>query len=226
MTDVRCFHRLLVALLVATLVAGCASLRPGGQGGEGERVTRRDRTAKGAGYGAAAGAAAAILLGEREADEILVGAAIGAGIGAGVGAYMDRQQEKLAKIPGTKVERVEEDMLLLRLDSDLLFAVDSAQLSADSLVSLDQAARIFNEYPKTAIVLQGHTDSTGTEEHNEKLSERRAKAVLHHLVGMGVAADRMLALGYGEAHPIAPNDTEDGRRLNRRVSMLLKAKAR
>jgi len=176
--------------------------------------------------GAASGAVLGAILGERELDKILVGAAIGAGVGAGVGAYMDRQEERLARIPGTTVERVGEDMLLVHFASDVLFDVDSAILDPASRASLDQAAGVFMEYPKTAIIAQGHTDSTGSEEHNQALSERRARSVANHLIGRGVDAARITALGYGEGHPVADNATSEGRRVNRRVDLLLKAKAR
>ena len=82
------------------------------------------------------------------------------------------------------------------------------------------------EYDKTAIISQGHTDSTGSEEHNQGLSERRAQSVVNYLVGVGVDASRITALGYGENHPVADNDTTEGRSLNRRVDLLLKAKVK
>jgi outer membrane protein OmpA-like peptidoglycan-associated protein len=206
----------LVLVLVTTV--GCASF-----GGNYE--TRRDKTMKGAGYGAAAGAAAAILKGEREADEILAGAAIGAGIGAGVGLYMDKQEERFARIPGTTVERVSADTLLVRFESNILFAIDSALVSDGGKATLDEASSILNDFPKTAVVVQGHTDSTGTEEHNQDLSERRANAVSNYLVSRAVDDMRLSTLGMGEGYPVASNDTEDGRRRNRRVEILLKAKA-
>jgi outer membrane protein OmpA-like peptidoglycan-associated protein len=211
-----------VAIALCSLLAGCAYFQQGG----GERTTSRDKTKKGAAIGAASGAVLGAVLGEGEADEILAGAAIGAGIGAGVGAYMDRQEEKLARIPGTSVERVEENMLLVHFDSDVLFDVDSALLSQDSRYALDQAASVFAEYPKTAIIAQGHTDSSGSEQHNQQLSERRAQSVVTHLVGQGVDSARITSLGYGEGYPVTTNDTAEGRRLNRRVDLLLKAKAK
>jgi outer membrane protein OmpA-like peptidoglycan-associated protein len=165
------------------------------------------------------------LLGEGEADEILAGAAVGAGIGAGIGAYMDHQEEKLARIPGTTVERAGKDVLLVHFDSDILFNVDSSALSGAARATLDDAAGVFLEYPKTAIVVQGHTDSTGSEEHNQVLSERRAKAVAAHLSGKGVDDDRLAVIGYGEGEPIASNGSPEGRAKNRRVDLLLKAKA-
>ena len=106
-------------LTLAALLAGCAESAT-------TRSTRRDKTAKGAGIGALSGAALSVALGKRKADQILAGAAIGAGVGAGVGAYMDAQEEKLGHIPGTTVERVSDDLLLVHFESDVLFDVDSA----------------------------------------------------------------------------------------------------
>lgn len=208
-------------LSVALLALGCATY------GTGEpRATRRDRTIQGAGAGAAVGAVGAVLAGKREADEILAGAAIGAAVGAGVGAYMDAQQEKLARIPGTTVERVSEDTLLVHFDADVLFAVDSALLTPSSRSALDEVAAVLSEYAKTAVIVQGHTDATGSEQHNQELSERRAGAVKNYLAGRGVDVERMAALGYGEGAPVADNATAAGRARNRRVDVLLKAKAR
>lgn len=218
----RTTRRGLSAAVAIALLAGCAQL-----GLErGPRTTQRDRTAKGAGIGAAAGAVGAVLAGKREADEILAGAAIGAVVGAGVGAYMDAQQEKLARIPGTSVERVGEDTLLVHFDSDVLFAIDSSAISSESRATLEGVAAVIDEYDKTAVVIQGHTDSTGGEDHNQALSERRATAVRNFLVGRGIDAARMVAIGYGESEPAADNASREGRRLNRRVDILLKAKAR
>lgn len=215
----------LASLLALSLLAGCASAAPREPRQREPYVTKHDRTWKGAGIGAAAGAAGAVLAGKREADEILVGAAIGAVVGGGVGAYMDHQQEKLARIPGTTVERVGEDTLLVHFNSDVLFDVNSATLDSDGRATLEDVAGVLEEYPKTAVVVQGHTDATGSEEHNQALSERRATSVRGYLAGRGVDADRLAAIGYGEGYPVASNDSESGRRQNRRVDILLKANA-
>jgi outer membrane protein OmpA-like peptidoglycan-associated protein len=223
----RTAYRSTVLIVLTVLIltsAGCAELMQGSGGSE--RTTSRDKTAKGAGIGAAAGAVLGAVLGEGEADEILAGAAIGAGIGAGVGAYMDKQEEKLARIPGTTVERIDDNMLLVHFESDILFAVNSAMLGGDARGALDQAIAVFQEYPKTAIVAQGHTDSTGSEDHNQRLSEQRADSVRGYLISRGIDGQRIAALGYGETHPVADNSTEYGRRQNRRVDLLLKAKAK
>jgi outer membrane protein OmpA-like peptidoglycan-associated protein len=214
--------RSTAAPLVLLLLAGCETFGLDRQ----PRTTTRDKTVKGAGAGAAAGAVGAVIAGKREADEILAGAAIGAVVGAGVGAYMDAQEEKLARIPGTSVERVGEDTLLIHFESDVLFAVDSASLTAASRSTLADVAAVIDEYDKTAVVVQGHTDSSGSEEHNLALSERRATAVRNYFIGRGIDADRMVAVGYGEDEPVADNATAAGRAQNRRVDVLLKAKAR
>ena len=99
-------------------------------------------------------------------------------------------------------------------------------LSTQARSTLDEVASVLGEYPKTAVVVQGFTDSTGSEEHNLSLSDRRARAVMNYMVGRGVDVERMVAIGYGESQPVASNDTTHGRQVNRRVNVLLKAKAR
>ena len=212
----------ILALILLVSLTSCAALT----GGEDGYTTKRDKTKKGAAIGAAGGAVLGAILGEGDLDDILKGAAIGAGVGAGVGAYMDRQEEKLAQIPGTTVERVGEDMLLVHFESDVLFAVDSATLNSASGAALNEAASVMSEFPKTAIISQGHTDSTGSEAHNQGLSERRARSVANYLIGQGVDGKRIASMGYGEAQPVASNDHSNGRSLNRRVDLLLKAKTR
>lgn len=210
---------LIAVSLLVSFAAACASVG-------GPYTTNRDKTKKGAGIGAAAGAAVAILDGKREADEILAGAAIGAAVGAGVGVYMDAQEEKIARIPGTSVERVDASTLLVHFDSDILFAVDSARLGGSAQGTLDQVSQVINDFPKSAVIVQGHTDSTGSEEHNQDLSERRAKSVQNHLIGRGVDPSRVTAIGYGETSPRASNASDSGRQLNRRVDLMLRARAR
>ena len=214
--------KMVLALFLVVSLSGCAALT----GGEDGYTTKRDKTKKGAAIGAGAGAVLGAILGEGELEDILKGAAIGAGVGAGVGAYMDAQQEKLARIPGTTVERVGEDMLLVHFESDVLFAVDSSNLNSQSRSALDEAASVMVDFPKTAIVSQGHTDSTGSDDHNQQLSVQRARSVADYLVGQGLDRGRIVSMGYGEAHPIASNDDANGRSLNRRVDLLLKAKTR
>jgi outer membrane protein OmpA-like peptidoglycan-associated protein len=188
-------------------------------------ATKRDKTARGAAIGAGVGAAVGIVTAEHEADEILARAAIGAVGGAAIGAYMDHQEEQLARIPGTRVERVGKDVLLVRFESDVLFDVDSATIRDEGRETLVQVADVVDEFDKTAVVVQGHTDATGPDSHNQTLSERRAEAARDYLVGRGVDEERIEAIGYGETRPLASNETPEDRQLNRRVEILLKAKA-
>jgi outer membrane protein OmpA-like peptidoglycan-associated protein len=101
--------------------------------------------------------------------------------------------------------------------------VDSTRIDSDGQMALEDVAGVLEEYSKTAVIVQGHTDSTGSEELNQSLSERRATSVKNYLAGRGVDADRLAALGYGEGSPVASNDSEMGRQQNRRVDILLKA---
>ena len=149
----------LAVIVTAMAVTGCAT-------------TQTDdpyaNTKRGAAIGAAVGAAAGVFVGDGELDEILGTAAVGAGLGAGVGLYMDKQQKALEEIEEVEVERVDEETLRINFDSDILFAVDSAILSGEAKYSLDQFAQVMRDYPQTAILIQGHTDSSGSEEHNMK----------------------------------------------------------
>jgi outer membrane protein OmpA-like peptidoglycan-associated protein len=98
-------------------------------------------------------------------------------------------------------------------------------IDSSGRATLEDVAGVLDEYDKTAVVIQGHTDATGSEEHNQQLSERRATSVRNYLVGRGVDEDRLSAVGFGEGYPVASNDSESGRQQNRRVDILLKAKA-
>lgn len=209
----------LTTMIAATLLAACA-INPA------DSDNPNERTKRGAIIGAAVGAAAGLFVGDGELDEVLGTAAVGAGVGAGIGVYMDRQQEALRQdLEAAEVERLDEETLRINFDSDILFAVDSATLSARSKGDLDDFARVMNEYPKSAILIQGHTDSTGSEEYNMQLSERRAQSVLNHLLMREVHDSRMAAVGYGEGYPVADNSTASGRQANRRVSILVRGKA-
>lgn len=209
----------VATIVAALLLAGCATTPSDSDG-------QYERTKRGAMIGAAVGAAAGLFVGDGELDEVLGTAAVGAGVGAGIGVYMDKQQQALdQELQAAEVERLDEETLRVNFDSDILFAVDSATLSAQSKGDLDDFARVMNEYPKSAILIQGHTDSSGSEQHNMQLSERRAQSVLNHLQLRGVHDSRMAAVGYGEGYPVADNTTASGKQANRRVSILVRGKA-
>jgi OOP family OmpA-OmpF porin len=99
------------------------------------------------------------------------------------------------------------------------FAFDSAEIDPASSVVLDAAADQLKECPDVNVSVQGHTDSVGSESYNQQLSERRAEGVRSDLVEGGVSASRLTAVGFGESQPVASNDTEEGRALNRRVEL-------
>ena len=210
------FRMMLTGLATLAVAIGCATA----PSDDPYRNTKR-----GAAIGAAVGAAAGVFVGDGELDEILGTAAVGAGLGAGIGLYMDKQQQALEEIDEVEVERVDEETLRVNFDSDILFAVDSAILSGDAQYSLDQFAQVMRDFPQTAILIQGYTDSSGSEEHNMKLSERRAGAVYNHLALREIEEARMRSIGYGEGYPVADNATPEGRALNRRVSILVKGNA-
>ena len=137
----------------------------------------------------------------------------------------ERKKLELEQIEEIDVERVDAETLRVNFEGDILFTVNSAVLSPQSMASLDEFAQVMRQYPQTAILVQGYTDSTGSEEHNQALSQRRAQAVFNHLALREVEPGRMAAIGYGEGYPVADNATPDGRAQNRRVSILVKGNA-
>jgi OOP family OmpA-OmpF porin len=100
----------------------------------------------------------------------------------------------------------------------MMFGFDNADLRPEAIPALDEAARVMNMHPDLKVEIQGHTDNVGSPEYNQKLSERRAKAVQDYLIGAGIDSNRLEAVGYGETKPIHSNDTSGGRDRNRRVS--------
>jgi outer membrane protein OmpA-like peptidoglycan-associated protein len=171
-----------------------------------------NKTQKGALIGTGVGAAVGAGLGQaigRSTSSTLIGAAAGAvagGLtGGAIGNYMDKQEasmrQSLANVEGASIQR-NMDMLAVTFKSDVLFAVNSSSLKPGAFDELDRVAKVLNQYPQTNIIISGHTDSTGTEEYNQKLSERRADVVKNALAGMGVNPSRMTAIGCGEK-PVA-----------------------
>jgi len=181
----------------------------------------RKKTKIGAGIGAAAGAGIGYAIGKQSGhggEGAAIGAAVGAAAGAGVGYYLDKQAEELRQIEALEVQR-ERDRLIATLPSGLLFDFDSFSLRPEGVQSLREVAGVLTSYRETTIVVKGYTDSTGKETYNQELSERRANAVRNFLIGEGVDAARITAVGFGEQFPVASNDTEEGRQQNRRVEM-------
>jgi len=195
---------LIVAALVGSLaIQGCSSnLRTGALGG------------------AAAGAVVGGLA-SGTARGAIVGAAVGGAAGAAIGAVMDRQAEDLQdKLPNARVERVGEG-IAVTFDSGILFDVNSADLRAAARQNLGDLAESLQEFEGTEVLVVGHTDSTGAADYNQGLSERRAAAARTFLLGAGLDAARVRAVGMGETEPIASNDNELGRQENRRVEIAI-----
>ena len=194
-------------ILSATFFTGCANM---------------NNTGKGAAIGAGAGAAVGAIIGKatgRTATGAIVGAAVGGTAGAVIGRQMDKQAEELeAELENAEVERVGEG-IQITFDSAILFEVNSYTLSKSSQDNLSTLASSLMEYENTDLVIAGHTDSSGSEEYNQTLSEQRADAAATFLVREGVPAGRISIVGHGESQPVASNDTNFGRQQNRRVEV-------
>ena len=178
-------------------------------------------TQKGASIGAVTGALLGKGTGDHDKSRYVWGAAVGALAGGAIGNYMDKQEEAFREEladSGVKVIR-DGDNLRLQLPSNITFATGSANISQSFNPVLDDVARVLKKYEKTTMLIEGHTDSTGSAEYNQQLSLNRAKAVRNNLVGNGVDSRRVTTEGYGESMPVADNDTESGRQLNRRVEL-------
>lgn len=104
---------------------------------------------------------------------------------------------------------------------DVLFNTDKAQLKPDGMRNVQKLAEILKQNPQRVVLIEGFTDSTGSAAHNQELAERRALSVSAALMEMGISRDRISIRGYGEAYPVASNDTASGRQLNRRVEIVL-----
>ena len=198
---------LLAVMLVSTL--GCSSLK------------KRD---KGAIIGATAGAVVGGVIGDKAGNTALgaiIGAAVGGAAGAYIGNYMDKQAEEIKNdIQGAKVERVGEG-IKITFESGILFDINKSSLRGEATDNLNKLAVILNKYQDTKILIEGHTDSTGSDEYNMDLSLRRANSVSTALTAQQVIPTRMTIQGYGETQPIADNATSSGRQLNRRVEIAI-----
>jgi outer membrane protein OmpA-like peptidoglycan-associated protein len=193
-------------------------------------ATTRDKTKKGAVIGGVAGAiAGAIIHNNRGSGNAkrgaVVGGVVGAATGAIVGAMMDKQERELRQIEGINVARTDEDELRVTMNNEILFDYNSASLRSSSRDELREMADVFSKYPNTTIVVQGHTDSTGSDSYNQRLSERRANTVTGYIEDLGVRGSRIDAVGYGESRPKSSNSSASGRQQNRRVEIFIRANA-
>ena len=204
----------LVAGILVLSLFGCSAMQ------------QNPRTAKGAGIGAAAGAGTGAAIGA------IVGGGKGAGKGAAIGAvvgliggglignYMDRQAKEMQAVLAEQDRlRQSQEQLQVVMASDVMFSSGSAALQPGAHEKLRRFADVLNRYPRTTVQIIGHTDSRGSEESNDELSRRRARAVADELIAANVDSSRISTLGRGETQPIATNATAEGRAENRRVEI-------
>jgi outer membrane protein OmpA-like peptidoglycan-associated protein len=210
----RSIRTAAIAVIALTLfgLSACASM------------SNKERGAViGAGAGAAVGGVIGNNTGGSTAKGAIIGAVVGGAAGAIIGHQMDQQAKELSiNIPGAKVERVGEG-IQVTFDSGLLFDFDSDAIRSDAGRNLTELAQSLKKYPNSQLLIVGHTDSKGDESYNQGLSYRRSNSAAAYLQAQGVARTRVATNGRGEYEPVASNDTDSGRQLNRRVEVAIYA---
>lgn len=204
-------HLLTWLVLSAMIVTGCKSL---------------NKAQKGVLIGAGAGGAVGAGVGKAAGNTVL-GAIIGAAVGGATGGIIGRQMDKQAKeiqsnVPGAEVTRVGEG-INVTFESGVLFGVDQALLRPEAQKNIRDLAGVLNKYPETYILIEGHTDNSGSDSHNMELSERRAKAVAQYLQAQNISSSRIRTAWYGETQPKFPNDSQANMAKNRRVEFAIYA---
>lgn len=191
-------------------------------------MTDNQRTAAGAAVGAVVGAVAGHQVDDDKGR--YVGAVVGAIAGGAVGRYMDTQQSEFEKLledeqarGDLQIVRISEDAVLIGLASKASFDTDSSEIKPIATQTYNKISNVLKQYPKTIVHVIGHTDSRGSDEYNQDLSQRRASNVVQFMVGAGVSGNRLIAQGRGETEPRESNDTEEGRAANRRVDIIVRA---
>ena len=209
---------LSLSFLLGTILSGC------------ESVKNTNKTQRGAAIGAVGGAILGGVLGNNigkggnGALGAVLGGVIGGVAGGVIGNKMDKQARKISEtLPGAKVERVGEGIKLTLGENSIRFDTNKSTLTSTAKANLDKLVPVFNEYPDTDIQIYGYTDSSGADDYNLKLSQKRAASVKTYLSGKGLASSRFNTSGLGEADPIASNETVDGKSQNRRVEFAITA---
>jgi len=217
--------RMIFTAIAAGLILGACVTNP---------KDPNKHTKQNAAAGATLGAIAGAVIGYQSDHSggalrgALIGGAAGGALGAGTGVYMDKQEAEFNRQLAEEqrrnqieVERLKNENLKITMNSEISFAYNSAQLTPAFHNTLDKVADILNRYQRSSIQITGHTDSRGSAEYNQRLSEQRAEAVKYYLADRGVDARRIVTEGRGESQPRASNNTEAGMQLNRRVEMLI-----
>ena len=208
------------AALIATLtLGGCATYT-----GQTNDPNDPNRTRNAALIGAGIGAVAGLLSGGNATERrqrALVGVGVGGLAGGAVGAYQDRQEAELRRqTAGTGIEVSRDgDVIKLNLPDGVTFDFGKSNLKSQFYPALDNVANTLAQYNQTIVEVSGHTDSVGSDAANQTLSVQRANSVGNYLIGKGLVRERFEIVGFGETQPVASNDTDSGRALNRRVEI-------
>ena len=205
-------------LCVAMVFSSCANMNKTGKG-----------TLIGSGAGAIIGAGIGAALGDKKGAAIgtAIGTAVGAGAGAIIGKKMDKKAEELAALENAQVEQVTDQnglqAIKVTFNSGILFDTNKSDLKQASKNELSQLAQKMADMTDTDITIYGHTDNTGSDAVNEKLSNARAQSVANYLKNCGIASSRMTTEGKSYSMPVADNSTKEGRAQNRRVEIYISA---
>lgn len=204
-------HVTLLTAFFALMMVGCKTA---------------SRSQKGAVVGAAGGGAIGAVIGKASGNTAMgaiIGATVGGAAGAVIGRKMDKQAEEMEKVLGDAEVRREGEGIVINFKEKVLFSFNSADLGSNAQGNLDKLANILKKYPDTNIEVIGHTDSRGSDDYNQGLSERRANSVVTFLRSQNINTSRLKAKGMGESDPVATNDTDEGRAQNRRVEFVITA---
>lgn len=196
---------IISAITLSLIISGCASTNAG----------------KGAAIGAVAGAVLGKSTSNHKDKRLIWGAAIGAIAGAAVGDYMDKQEEEFREeLSGSGIEVIREgDNIRLVMPSNITFATGQSYITSGFHATLNDVAKVLTKFDKTYLSIEGHTDSQGSYEFNQNLSEQRAISVKNYLVQQNILEGRLQVTGYGETQPLVDNSTEKNRAINRRVEI-------
>ena len=205
-------------LAFPVFILACASIFVAG-------CSNMNKAQKGAVIGSASGAVVGAAVGTAAKNTVLgaiIGAAVGGATGAIIGHQMDKQAKEISNIPGAEVKRVGEG-INVTFESGVLFGIDQSNLNDDAQSKIKNLAEIFTKYPDSYILIEGHTDASGSGEHNMDLSERRAKSVAAFLQSQNLSSSRIKTAWYGENQPKVPNTSEANKAQNRRVEFAIYA---
>jgi outer membrane protein OmpA-like peptidoglycan-associated protein len=210
---------IIVAALAALSLSACTTMNA--YTGDQQLSSTAGGTMIGAGTGAVVGALAGAATGNDPRIAALIGAGLGGLTGAAVGHYMDQQEAELRaqlQSTGVSVTRVG-NQIILNMPSNITFDTDSSTVKPDFNQTLISVGLVLKKFNKTIVDVYGHTDNTGSDAHNQDLSQRRAVSVATILANQGIDQRRFYIEGRGEEDPIASNATESGRSQNRRVEI-------